>query len=76
MYAPDQWADETELRGYAEKLSVFVQRFPGTDQVAQAQADLNKTNAALARFEVAPPPPEAATQKGNSRQGVRPRKSR
>jgi serine/threonine-protein kinase len=75
MYAPDELADETELRDYTEKLSVFMQRFPGTAQVAQAQADLNKTNAALARFAVAPAPPEPAAPKGNSRPGNR-RRSR
>ena len=49
MYAPGPDASETELRQYAQKVSGFMEHFSGTPQQAEAKAELDKTNAALAR---------------------------
>ncbi len=50
MYAPADGAGESELREYQQKLSAFLQRFQGVAEQSQAQAELDKTNAALARL--------------------------
>jgi uncharacterized protein YgiM (DUF1202 family) len=50
MYAPGPDAGETELRQYAQNLSSFIQHFSGTPQQAEAKAELDKVDAALARL--------------------------
>ena len=56
MYSPGPGAAEEDLRQYAGKLSAFLQQFGGTPQQAEARAELDKTNAALAAGAASPEP--------------------
>ena len=58
MYAPGPDAGETELRQYAQNLSGFIQHFTGTPQQAEAKAELDRINAALARARLRRGPPQ------------------
>jgi serine/threonine protein kinase len=49
MYAPGPGAGESELRQYAQNLTAFIQHFTGAPQINDAKAELDKTNAAIAR---------------------------
>jgi Tetratricopeptide repeat len=57
-FAPPYGASDSDLSVQAGKLSAFIQRFPGTPQQAQAQADLDKVNAALNHGAPAENPPK------------------
>jgi hypothetical protein len=59
MYAPGPGAGEAEMRQYAQNLSAFIQHFSGSSQQNDAQAELDKTNAAIARMSA---PTAAAAQ--------------
>lgn len=48
--APGEGAGEAELRRYAAGLEAFIRRFRGSPREADAQAELDDTNAALARL--------------------------
>ena len=50
MYAPAPSAGESELRQYAQNLTAFIQHFTGAAQINDAKAELDKTNAAIARL--------------------------
>jgi hypothetical protein len=56
MFAPGDDASESDLRTYAQNLSGYMQHFGNSAQRADAQAELDRTNAALARLGAAPPP--------------------
>jgi eukaryotic-like serine/threonine-protein kinase len=50
LYAPPEGAGESDLRQYAQRLGTWIQRYGNAPQRADAQAELNKTNAALANL--------------------------
>ena len=52
-YAPEEDADETQLREYAQELSSFIQQFPDARQATEARAELDRSTAALGRLETA-----------------------
>jgi serine/threonine protein kinase len=60
-FAPQDGASEAELRDYSQKLTAFMLRFAGTPEQAQAQAELDKTAAALGRLSEPPATPTPTT---------------
>ena len=61
MQAPPAGGGEAEWRAYQQKLSVFIDRFPGTPELAQAQIDLNQATAALRHLSQPAPTPAPET---------------
>ncbi|MGH9558921.1 MAG: protein kinase domain-containing protein [Bryobacteraceae bacterium] len=55
MYAPPEGAPAADLANYEQKLTEFLQRFPDSEQKAQAQADLDNLHAQLARTSASQP---------------------
>jgi hypothetical protein len=49
-YAPEEGADETQLREYTQRLSSFIQQFPESTQASEARAELDRSMAALAEL--------------------------
>jgi serine/threonine protein kinase len=69
VFAPGDDASESDLRAYAQNLSGYMQHFGNSAQRADAQAELDRTNAALARLGAAPPP---APNAGSAPTGAKP----
>jgi serine/threonine protein kinase len=59
-FAPAAGAGPAELQEHARRLSDFLQRFPNAPQRAEAQAELDATNANLAKLQGQTPAPAAA----------------
>ena len=59
-FAPAAGAGPTELEEQARRLSQFLQRFPNSAQRAEAQSELDATNADLARLRGQTPSPAAS----------------
>jgi len=62
MQAPGADAGEAEWRAYQQKLSAFVEHFPGAPELVQAQTDLNQATAALTRLSQPAAAPENAAK--------------
>ena len=62
MYSPGDNSGEAALRQYAQALTAFLQRFSGTPQEADARAELERTNNAIARLTTPPPPTDPLAQ--------------